>query len=88
MTITPGMADGKDFEDPRFLLIDTKKIFEISKEDAKKLQIFIELGKENNERIKRTRTKNPLLKLFSKSFLFRIRRRLGSSYRNTMREIQ
>ena len=34
-----------EYEDLRFLLIDTKKIFEISKEDAKKVQIFIELGR-------------------------------------------
>ena len=34
-----------EYEDLRFFSIDTKKIFEISKEDAKKLQIFIELGR-------------------------------------------
>ena len=32
-----------EYEDLRFESVDTKKIFEISKEDAKKLQIFIEL---------------------------------------------
>jgi len=39
------VSQENEYEDLRFIAIDTKKIFEISKEDAKRVQIFIELGR-------------------------------------------
>jgi len=33
----------EEFEDLRFLLVNTKRIFEISKEDERKVKIFEEL---------------------------------------------
>ena len=41
----PEISQVDEYEDLRFLLINTKRIFEISKEDAAKVKIFEELKK-------------------------------------------
>jgi len=41
------VSQTNEYEDLRFLLINTKRIFEISREDEQKLKTFLELEEED-----------------------------------------